>query len=253
MAIAFRQVASHSTNAETLSPHDILISKPTGTLTDDVMVAFIQTQGNVNAFDAVPAGWTEVTTVRTPTTSNAGVFMGAWWKRAAAGEGASYTWSLGASAVFSGAIVSFSGCSTSGAVVASGSTTSDLATDLTVGIPSITAPTTANWLVTGHGLNPSATSGVPITFTSTMTERFDSTITDDGTTLRASMAVYTKTLTAAGAIGTQSATCTNDGRNIGIGVVLAPPQAVAAGGAGWFRTYRGNARSNGAVQAGSVR
>lgn len=250
MAIAFRALASHSTNNETASPHDIVINKPTGTVTNDMMLAFIQCQGNVNAFDAVPSGWTQIVTQRTPTTSNAGVYMGAWWKRAGASESTSYTWSMAISSVFASAIISLSGASTSAAPVASASTYSDTATDTSVTAPAVTLPSTANWIVTAHGVNPSSASGVAITFTpssTSMIERYDSAIVDDATTLRASLAIYTRAFLNAVNTGAHDATVSNDGRNVGITVALQPPVALPSGGAGWLRQFRGHQRRNNAV------
>lgn len=235
MAISFRAVAGHSTNAETSAPHDIVINKPTGTVQNDVMLAFIQTQGNIGSFDSVPSGWTALaaTGYRTPTTSNSGVFMGGWWKVAGASEATAYTWSMSGSGVFGAAIVAYSGCDSSAPIAVTGSTESDSLTDTTVQAPSVTSPVANGMLVTAHGANSQCT-GCTVSFTppTGMTERYDSNQTDDGTTLRAGLEIAELALSSTGATGTKDATVSNDGRNIGIAVVLAPgDQTISGAGA----------------------
>lgn len=228
MAIGFVGVASKSTNAETSTPHDIVINRPSGVAQDDLMLACIQTQGNITGLDAIPTGWTSVlggtAGVSTPTTSNAGNQMHLYRKKAAAAESTSYTFSQTGSGVYSAVIVAYSGVSTSTGVIASASTTSDTTTDTTVNCPALNNPTTSDdcGVVKFASVNPSCVA-CTVTFSTVANyiERFDSGLSDDGTTLRASLAVIDRlTGISTGTEGATDVTVSEDGRNVGFSVML---------------------------------
>jgi hypothetical protein len=131
----------------------LTISKPTGTVNGDFMVAAIAIQP-YTATITPPSGWTLLR--RTDTAGGTSNALEIFTKAAGASEPASYTWTLGAFAHAAGGIQSFSGVDIAAGAVnvengqSTGSGTSHDA-------PSIT-PTVANtMLVTAHTLSSSRT------------------------------------------------------------------------------------------------
>jgi hypothetical protein len=106
MAIAFRATAQDTETTGT----SVVISKPTGTVDNDVMIAVIYLESS--AVVTPPSGWTEFASgdLMADTNPHKGY---AYWKRAAS-EGSSYTWSWTGSAWKAGTINAYSGCETSG-------------------------------------------------------------------------------------------------------------------------------------------
>lgn len=259
MAIGFRAAAGNAVNTETSAPHDIVISKPTGVSADDLMLAFIQIQANIAGIDAVPSGWTALTStggVTTPTTSNAGCQMHVYHKKAGVSESTSYTFSMTGSGVFAAAIVAYTGVSTSTGVIASASTTSDTTTDTTVNCPALNNPTTSTGvaIVRAAGCNSSCTAcTVSFSTVANHIERYDSALSDDGTTLRAGLAVLDRLSgLSTGDEAAIDVTVSDSGRNVGFSVMLMP-KADVAGTTGYIEPW-GRAKFYGqAVMRGSLR
>lgn len=229
MAVAFRSMAAFDTNAELTGSFDFTVGKPSGTANDDLMLAFIQTQGNVN-IDAAPAGWTSLHNVVTTTTTNSGCRLACYWKKAAS-EGSNYTWSLNGSAIVAAVILSYTGVHLTTPINASNATSEDT-DDTGVDAPSVTTDDANCMLVTAHACNPQLQAATVMSFTgyaSADFERYDSSQTWDGTTLRTGLAVYEDLLVATGPTGIKTATAANDGKNCGVAVALKP---VAGGGGG---------------------
>lgn len=103
MAIAFRQKAESGPAVAA----NITISKPTGTVDNDIMIAGVAVEDDVAI--TAPAGWNSIGSVD-HTGQPFDLYV--YWKRASS-EGASYQWTH-SSAGRSGFIASYSGCITSG-------------------------------------------------------------------------------------------------------------------------------------------
>lgn len=87
----------------------LTLTKPTGTASDDILIAFIAWEDDVEP--SAPAGWTLKSSVSESTT-----FSGyLWWKRAGGSEPADYTFTKGSPARWrTGLILAYSGGITSG-------------------------------------------------------------------------------------------------------------------------------------------
>lgn len=186
-AIAFRAVASVSNT----SSASIIISKPTGTVTDDVMVAILYSN-DPSTVSSAPAGWTLLSSLAS---------TGAWtctgyiyYKVATASEGATYTWGLSGAVRNSGAISSYSGVSTVNPINANRSQIND--TTVNVPVASITT-TAANTMLVFAAVVDQA-------FAVTYTQ--PSGMTKDLDTNSAGPMIMAHAEVAAGATGTETAT-----------------------------------------------
>lgn len=157
MAITYRS----STGVNWASGADVVITKPTGTVDGDILVAVIY---HDTAITSVPSGWTLIHT--TLNTANAS----SYWKRAAS-EGASYTWSH-TSNYIGGSMAAYSGCLESGDPIDAASENSGTSDTLTwTGITT----TVANAMLVGLIMKVSDVGVTAATATSPLTnnERTD--------------------------------------------------------------------------------
>lgn len=166
LGTAFRSGASANIGATRQT--SLTVSKPTGTLDGDVMVAYI-TSNNATVVVTPPAGWIECS--GSPLQSADGATLAAFTK-VASGEGANYSFSVGAT---TRSICGWIGSYTGVASVASVQTTSTT----TVGIPNstTTVPGVSVGAATSYAvLCTSLSGGNGVTATSThpsWTERVD--------------------------------------------------------------------------------
>lgn len=137
MAIAFIAEAHASNNSTAAAT--LVVNKPTGTVTNDVMVAF--SGSSVGLGWAPPAGWTQIGA----TVVASDVDCKAWFKVVLAGEAASYSWA-GTSDNPVVQIATFRGVDTTGPVNANSVDTSNTTQNVTG--PSVTS--TAHGLVLYH-------------------------------------------------------------------------------------------------------
>ena len=94
-----------------------VISKPTGTATDDVLIANLYLEQNTPySTITAPSGWTALTEVDN-TAAAPDIRHLSYWKRATASEPANYTWSWTPSLWRSGAISAFSGVVNTGSPI----------------------------------------------------------------------------------------------------------------------------------------
>lgn len=165
MAIAFRAIA---TNTPSGSATNTTVTKPTGTVDGDVMIAAIYVEDNV-AISAVPTGWTQITNF-----DHSAVNYDVWvyWKRASS-EGANYTWNH-TSAWELGAIASYSGCVAAGDPQ-DGTVSVNSGTSTTATASSITTATDGAMLVgiynSFEGIAAQTAASLPAPFTNN--ERYD--------------------------------------------------------------------------------
>ncbi len=142
-AIAFRSAASRDQNGQAAS---ITINRPTGTAQGDVLIAVIAVRPQTVTITA-PAGFTLVNRQNNASGSANSVAM--YWKLAASGEPASYTWSFSANTGNAGGIMAFSGVDNATPInVSAGSTTTTSTTNFAA--PSVTTTMANTMTVTGH-------------------------------------------------------------------------------------------------------
>ena len=136
-AIAFRAATSVDTQTSVSS---CTMSKPTGTIKDDVMIAAFQfAQGSSVT---PPTGWNVI--VRTDDTTNS-MSVISYYKVAGASEPASYTWTLAPTSGWcTGGIHSYVGVSTSTPVDVSGGQSGTSNSPTT---PSLTTTADSDWLI----------------------------------------------------------------------------------------------------------
>ena len=101
MGAILRSTAT-DTNTSGVNEASLVITKPSQTADGDVMVAVISAPSTATI--TPPAGWVELETLTTTNGQHTGLF-----KKIAASEGASYTFTLSSSGSCSGSIASFMG------------------------------------------------------------------------------------------------------------------------------------------------
>ena len=156
---AFRAASSAATTGATLT-----VTKPSGTATNDVLVASIAVTPSSVAITP-PSGWTLVRRVDNagPTSNSLAVY----YKAAVAGEPASYAWGVSGAAFAVGGVQAFTGIDTANPVlVENGQATASSTTHAT---PSITTSVSNAMLVASHAFASSRTWTPP----SGMSESFD--------------------------------------------------------------------------------
>lgn len=94
--------ASQSTATPT-SGSDVVLSKPTGTVEGDVLVAFITVNWTSTPTITPPSGWTQVGTWGASGASS--THAGVWYKVAGASEPTSYTWTISTTMTDSGSAI----------------------------------------------------------------------------------------------------------------------------------------------------
>ena len=188
---AFRAAASATTTGATLT-----ITKPSGTATNDVLVASIAVTPST-ATITPPSGWTLVRRVNNagPTSNSLAVY----YKVAGASEPASYAWGISASSFTVGGIQGFSGIDTASPIdTEAGQSTPSSLTHTAPGITTIAAN---SMLVASHAFASSQSWTPP----SGMTESFDR---PSGATSATGLAIEGSRvlLAVAGASGNKTAT-----------------------------------------------
>jgi hypothetical protein len=203
-APAFRQIATLGGSSATSA----VISKPTGTVDNDVMVAYLHVEGTKTL--TPPSGWALIDSRPTADTTFTNYL---YWKRAAS-EGASYTWSWTGNSWREGWIYSASGCETSGNPYDGFSENDDAGATTTW--PSITTAGAdrllvmgaANWF--GGGWTPG----------SSQTERYDGGGSNNIVCMELTQA-------GAGASGDKTADAVGGSVWVGHMIALKPPAAAA--------------------------
>ena len=163
----FRAAASASATTGNLT-----ITKPTGTVEDDVLIASIGVRPNTTGITP-PTGWTLVR--RVDTTGPDANSLAVYRLKAGASEPASYTWTLTGVSASSGGIQSFTGVDTTTPIdVENGQAT---ASGLTHATPSIVTTFPNTMLVTSHTFASTSTWTPP----AGVTEGVDATSGSPGT------------------------------------------------------------------------
>ena len=206
---SFRNAAENAVGSGVTS---LTISKPTGTVAGDTMVAFIAVRPYTATITA-PSGWTLIRDQNqtTGTTSS----QTTYYKVATTSEPSSYTFTLGSSPTGgAGGIATFYNASTCSPVDVSNSQAT--ASSLSHAAPSVTTTQSGDMLVTGHSFSSSATWAPP----SGMNEIVDvasATVPNAG---GVAIEVNYLLLGAAGATGSKTATASGD-TDTGVGMTVA--------------------------------
>lgn len=147
--ITFRAASSNNSGTGGSS---LMINKPTGTITGDVMIAHIVVNPTGNTITA-PTGWTLINRQD----SSVDISTVTYWKAAGSSEPTSYTWSFGTSGEASGGIASYTGVNTTTPIdassvqynhttstVSNSGVTTTVANDMLVFVVGVVVPTTVN-------------------------------------------------------------------------------------------------------------
>jgi hypothetical protein len=195
----------------------LTIAKPTGTTTDDVMIASVAyapcssvSGAACTTTIAPPAGWTLIRTVDTPTGSGPdgyGSRLFIYRRVATTSEPLSYTWYFGGTPVHAGAaggILSFSGVDTSSPIVTENGQATANSNNHTA--PSIdTGAVTDTMLISSHAVNSSGTWTAP----GGMTEQVDIASRTPNNDPGVSLEINTEIHAVAGTTGTRTASLSN--------------------------------------------
>ena len=221
---AFRAAASAATTGATLT-----ITKPSGTATNDVLVASIAVTPSSVAITP-PAGWTLIRRLDTagPTSNSLAVY----YRVAIAGEPASYAWGVSGASFAVGGVQGFTGIDTASPInVENGQSTPSATTHAA---PAVTSDVANTMLVASHAFASSRTWTPP----SGMSESFDR---PSGANSATGLSVEgSRVLMAtAGSSGTKSATAAGNAdagnahllalRPASVNLSIATPSGTAAG------------------------
>ncbi len=222
MALAFRAASTAASGAAVSS---LLVTKPTGVVNDDVMVAFV-TIGADQTVTSAPAGWTLLGSNNTGgSTGDCRHYV--YWKKAAS-EGANYTWGFSAGVDCAIAIVAYTGADLTTPIDVSASSLNSAST-LTLTAPGITPTVTNTVVLYAFGCNSGVTGNLTFTPQASLTPRAEADPAGS-TTNRAAVAVFSEGKSTTNAEGTKTCTIDDTAKGVAWSVVLAPA-TVGGGGA----------------------
>lgn len=214
MAIAFRSAATAANGA---APVSLTVTKPSGVVDGDVMIAFVTISAD-KTIVAAPGGWIQLDSRSTG--SATGDCLTAVWYRVASSEGANYVWDFSGGADAAAAIVAYSGASTSAPVQVSGyRLMSSSATTHTS--PSVSTSSDNTVTISAYGTNPVFNGDTTFTTPAGLTARAEAD-PGVGTTNRAVLAVYDKVTASAGATSDKATTINNSAKGVAFTVAIAP-------------------------------
>lgn len=214
MSLAFRSAA---TAADGAAPVSLTVSKPTGVVNGDVLVAFVVISAD-KSIAAAPAGWTLLDSRSTGTAT--GDCLHAVYYKTASSEGSTYVWDFSGGADAAAAILAYSGVSTSASINVSGSRLMS-SSSTTHTTPSVTTSSDDTVTISAYGTNPVFNGDLTFTTPSGLTSRAEAD-PGAGTTNRAVLKVFDKTTSSAGATGDKSSTINNSAKGVGFTVSLSP-------------------------------
>lgn len=180
-------------------------NKPTGTVSTDVMLAWIQTDGTPTLTG--PSGWTNAARILSPDGTT--FVQDLWYKVAGGSEPSSYTWGGAGGAGITIDLYTYSGADTTTPIPIVGTPTQTTGT--TVSALGITTVTTDNRLVALY----SAYDALGWTQPTGMTERSD---------VGGGLAMDDTTKTTPGSTGNKDSTHTGAAQKVAILISLQPPQ-----------------------------
>lgn len=211
--MGFRSAATAANGA---APVSLTVTKPAGTVDDDVMVAFVTISAD-KTIAAAPAGWTLLDERNTGTAT--GDCRTAVYYKVAASEGSSYVWDFSGGADAAAVILAYEDISTDAPVNVSGYRL--MGSSLTQTAPSVTPGTADTITITAYGTNPVFNGDTTFTTPSGLTARAEAD-PGAGTTNRAVLKVFDKVTAVAEATGDKATTLNNSAKGVAFTVTLAP-------------------------------
>lgn len=228
-AVAFRAAANNG-QSSTASGGTITVSKPTGTISGDVMLASVAVVTNTSTVTA-PTGWNLVQNTNQTSGNTSRLYT--YYKVAGAAEPASYAWTFtGANVGTVVGIASFTGVDTALPIDASASQTTARSTSHTA--LSVTPTVAGDMLVTIHSYSSSRNWAPPGGMTERVDRRSEVAAGNEGV----SMEMNTEPRSGTGATGTRTAvTSGSPDRGATHSIALkALPVVVTPGGFNAFET-----------------
>lgn len=200
----------------------LTVNRPAGTVVGDVMIAAVAVRPSTATITA-PAGWTLIRRTNQPATNS--LAQATYWRLAAAGEPANYTWTLSNTHTgAAGGIMTLYGVNGAAPVdVENGQVT---ASGLNVAAPTVTTTRAYDMVVTSHSISSSTTFTPP----GGMTEAVD-TASEAGGALGVTLEMNYVVQPAAGASGAKTATAAGQA-DVGVGHTVALARATRATWAG---------------------
>jgi len=221
--ITFRAAASAANSSYAAT--SVTVSKPTGTVEGDVMIAALgwDANGSITA----PSGWTLIRSTLYDVDNN----VAAWYKVAGASEPADYTWSQPGNDDFSVGIATYYNVNTGNPINIENAQTNTTSSNVVA--PSITT-TAANTMLVFIGSIDHNNVGNTWTPPSGMTERVDQTNT------WTSIEIADVVQASAGSTGTKTAVTTDTRANVGHLIALNPvPSTTVPGRIGQALSFDG--------------
>lgn len=215
------------------APTSLTVSKPTGVVQNDVMIAGVEIRGD-KTVTGVPSGWTLLQSQIGGSANNQGAFLYVYWKQAGASEPSTYKWTFSSGGDAAIVIGAWSGCPTSSPIDTSaiGVTGDNTANCIA---PSVSPANNNSMLVTIFGHNPdSITNATYSTSTpSLMTEAADTNSQNNsGAGANRASVAMDYVAVASGATGAKTGVLSGGAKhNVGCSVALKP-----ASGAGSVAT-----------------
>lgn len=216
MAVSFRSAATASNGA---APTLITVTKPSGVVDGDAMIAFVCISAD-KAIVAGPSGWTLLDSQVTGSATG-DCRLAVYW-RIAASEGASYVWDFSGGADCAAVILAYTGVNTTAvdtyaSQLMVGSTTTHTA-------PSVTS-SSDTFVAMAYGVNPFYNGDTTFTTPSGLTIRGEAD-PGAGTTNRAVLKVFDLAATGATPTGTKATTLNNSAKGAAYSVAIKPSGAV---------------------------
>jgi len=204
-----RGIAFRSANTAAASGTSITLTKPSGTVSGDVLVAAIDIAGTTTV--TAPSGWTLVRS----TTSGSSLTQATYVHAAGSTEPSSYVWRFSSSRTVSGIVAAYVGVSTTTPVDVSSGGSSAGSTSVTA--PSVTTTAGGELLLGVFGAAAKAT----VTPPTGMIEHAERLGGTGNTRVLSELADQQ---VGAGATGTRTATLSKSGANVGQLIALRPSQ-----------------------------
>jgi YD repeat-containing protein len=208
-SIALRAATSASNGAGATS---LTLTKPTGTVEGDVMVAQVAVAGGSGTSTATPSGWTKIDGKNNSTS----VRSVAYYRVATATEPASWSFGFGSSQDAAGGIAAYSGVKAASVVNAFASGTASSTTAHPA--PSVSTTEAGTMVVAMFGLKQGITLSPP----EGMAERWDTASTGATASNRITASLADAPQAASGATGTRTATSATAGSSATHLVALTP-------------------------------
>jgi hypothetical protein len=207
---------------DSVSGSSITVTKPSGTVDDDVLYACVVFPADAATIGAVtdPAGWTRLASSPVDSTTGFPGHSAILLRKVAASEGASYTWTWGSTFKVSAIVVAIEGADTATPEDAIASGVSATATTAHVA-PTISPSETSSLLLCWFtGNNPGAGITASYSAASGMTEQRDQPAADGGFNDGPYLAVNSQQLSVSGATGTRTATSTESQKYVCFSVAV---------------------------------